>query len=450
MMAFLLFFVVLGFLLIGFPVAFALGGGAILFALFGLLTGHFDLVFLQALPERLFGIMMNESLAAIPLFIFMGVILERSKISEELLINMSKVFGRFRGGLGISVCIVGALLAASTGVVGATVTTMGLISLPAMLKQKYSPAFSSGIICAAGTLGQIIPPSVVLIILGDIMSSANQQAQLAAGNFAPTALSIGDFFLAAVVPGLMLVGLYALYVIALSLFSPSQIPPKAAGPGERQTTPWKELILSLAPTLLLVFGVLGSILFGLATPTEAASVGAVLAMSLSLIRKRFHWTDLKWALRETTKLNAMIFSIIIGASLFSLIFKGFHGDEVIQNYLGHLHESPHITLAIVMLLIFGLGFFLDFFEICFVVIPIIGPVLLQMGFDPLWLGILIAMNLQTSFLTPPFGFSLFYLRGVAPTQITTGMIYRGAIPFIGIQLLALALVYFFPELILRF
>jgi tripartite ATP-independent transporter DctM subunit len=447
MMAGLLFIVVLLALLCGFPVALTLGGSAFLFALLGLWTGHFDWIFLQALPERLFGVMTNDALLSIPLFVFMGVILEKSRMSEDLLLSMSKLFGRFRGGLGISVVIVGAILAASTGVVGATVVTMGLISLPAMLRQGYAPHLATGVICASGTLGQIIPPSVILIILGDIIGSAHQQAQLLQGNFAPTAISIGDFFKAAIVPGLILVGLYMLYIIGLSFFKPHSVPPAAKEETGKDT--WKEFLISLIPALLLIVGVLGSLLMGWATATESASVGAVGAVLLTILRKRFTWRDLTAASFETTKINAMVFSILFGASLFSLVFKGFHGDEMVQGFLTNLHESPQVTLLIVMAVIFGLGFFLDFFEICFVVVPIVGPALLMMGFDPVWLGILIAMNLQTSFLTPPFGFSLFYLRGVAPKEVTTQMIYRGVIPFIILQLIGLALVWNFPELLIQ-
>ena len=435
-------------LLSGFPVAFCLSGTAILFAAGGMLTGHFDGAFLAALPERVFGIMINETLIAVPLFVFMGVALERSKIAEDLLETMAMIFGGLRGGLGISVCLVGGLLAASTGIVGATVVTMGLISLPAMMKRNYSPSLSTGIICASGTLGQIIPPSIILVILGDVVSSANQQAQLEMGNYAPTAVSVGDLFMGALLPGLGLMCLYILYIIVAGLVRPNLAP--ALPRAERQRVVSSgfahRLIVVLAPPLILIVGVLGSILLGVATPTEAASVGAVGALLLSLAKGKLTLSSLKEIMRTTTEVNAMVFTILIGASAFSLVFRGYGGDVAVEEFLLTTTGGAATSFLIVMAAMFLLGFFLDFFEIIFVVVPIVGPILIKMGLDPVWLGVMIAMNLQTSFLTPPFGFSLFYLRGVAPDRITTPEIYRGAVPFILIQLAMLTSLWFVPQM----
>ena len=435
-------------LLSGYPVAFCLAGTALAFAGLGLITGHFDAAFFSALPVRVYGIMTNETLVAVPLFVFMGVVLERSKIAENLLETMALLCGGLRGGLGISVCIVGGLLAASTGIVGATVVTMGLISLPAMLKRSYAPPVATGIICASGTLGQIIPPSIVLIILGDVISSAHQQAQLGLGNFSPTTVSVGNLFLGALLPGLALIGLYTVYIISVGIFRPTAVP--AIPEKEREkilSVPFlRRLGSALLPPLLLIFGVLGSILFGVATPTEAASVGAVGAMLLALAKRQFDLSALKEVMRTTTEINAMVFTILIGASVFSLVFRGYGGDEVVEDFLADMTGGVAGSFALVMAVIFLLGFFLDFFEIIFVVVPIVGPILLKMGLDPVWLGVMIALNLQTSFLTPPFGFSLFYLRGVAPPEISTPQIYRGVTPFIAIQLLLLAALWFAPEM----
>lgn len=435
-------------LLSGFPVAFCLAGTALIFAGLGLLTGHFDSAFLSALPSRIYGIMSNETLIAVPLFVFMGVVLERAKIAEDLLESMSQLFGGLRGGLGISVCLVGGLLAASTGIVGATVVTMGLISLPAMQRRNYSPELSTGIICASGTLGQIIPPSIVLVILGDVVSSAHQQAQLKLGNFSPTSISVGDLFLGALVPGILLMALYILYIVGLGLLRPETVPPLP--PNERQDvftlTFLRHLIRVLAPPLALIAGVLGSILFGVATPTEAASVGAVGAMLLSKFKGHFNLDVLGEVMRSTTKINAMVFTILIGASFFSLVFRGYGGDDIVAHHLQSMDGGVAVSFLVVMVAMFLLGFFLDFFEIIFVVVPIVGPVLLGMGLDPIWFGVMIALNLQTSFLTPPFGFSLFYLRGVASSAISTPQIYRGAIPFIGLQCILLLSLWFYPEL----
>mgnify|MGYP001106553529 CR=1 FL=1 len=444
----LMFLLTFAVLLSGFPVAFCLAGTALIFAGIGLLTGDFDAAFLSALPLRIYGIMTNETLIAVPLFVFMGVVLERSKIAEDLLETMAQLFGGLRGGLGVSVCLVGGLLAASTGIVGATVVTMGLISLPAMLKRSYAPSVATGIICASGTLGQIIPPSIVLVILGDVVSSAHQQAQLNMGNFAPVSVSVGDLFMGALLPGLVLMGAYILYIVAVGLLRPQAMP--AIPPQEREqilsASFLRHLGAVLVPPLLLIFGVLGSILFGVATPTEAASVGAVGAMLLSLIKKRFDKTALKEVMRTTTQINAMVFIILIGASVFSLVFRGYGGDEVVERFLLGMSGGVVGSFFLVMAVMFLLGFFLDFFEIIFVVVPIVGPILLAMGLDPVWFGVMIALNLQTSFLTPPFGFALFYLRGVAPPEISTPQIYKGAVPFIAIQVLLLVLLWFVPEL----
>ncbi len=435
-------------LLMGYPVAFSLSGSALAFALFGYSMDMFDLTFLGAYPERIFGVMGNQTLIAIPLFIFMGVMLERSKISEELLDTMGMLFGKVRGGMGISVCIVGALLAASTGIVGATVVTMGLISLPAMLKYNYSPSLAAGIVTASGTLGQIIPPSIILIILGDVISSAHQQAQLAMGNYSPTSISVGDLFVGAIFPGLILVSLYIVYIGIIAAINPEAAP---AIPPERLKElsidgVWVQIFKVLVPPLLLIIGVLGSILTGIATPTEAASVGCIGGMVLTALKKQLNMKILKEVMRTTMQVNCMVFVILLGASLFSLVFRGFDGDEVVREILTNLPGGMVGAFFAVMLLMFVMGFFLDFFEITFVVVPIVGPILLQMGLDPIWLGVMIALNLQTSFLTPPFGFALFYLRGVAPPEVTTLQIYKGVIPFIGLQVVMLVILWFWPEL----
>ena len=445
----IMFLVTVAVLMMGYPVAFSLSGAAIAFALIGAWTGHFDLVFLSAFPQRIYGIMGNETLVAIPLFIFMGVMLERSRISEELLTTMGLLFGNLKGGLGISICVVGALLAASTGIVGATVVTMGLISLPALLRYRYDPSLATGIITASGTLGQIIPPSIILVILGDVMSSAHQQAQLALGNYSPGSVSVGDLFVGAIFPGLVLVSLYILYIGVLAFLKPHMAP--AIPAAERALVSPRELLLRtckvLVPPILLIVGVLGSILGGVATPTEAASVGCMGALALAGIKKQLRLPVLKEVMQSTTQINCMVFVILLGASMFSLVFRGYEGDELVQDFLTQLPGGLLTAFLLVMAVMFLMGFFLDFFEITFVVVPIVGPILLQMGLDPVWLGVMIAINLQTSFLTPPFGFALFYLRGVAPPSVTTMQIYRGAFPFILIQLLTLLLLWFWPELV---
>jgi tripartite ATP-independent transporter DctM subunit len=438
----LMFVVVVVVLLAGYPVAFSLGGTALIFAFVGMAFGGFDAAFLGTMPNRLFGIMGNETLIAVPLFVFMGVTLERARIAESLLDNLSALFGGLRGGLGISVTLVGMLLAASTGIVGATVVTMGLLSLPTMLRHGYSPRIATGTICAAGTLGQIIPPSIVLVLLGDVLSSAYSQAQLAQGNFSPDTVSVGDLFVGALIPGLLLVALYIAYLVAVALFRPAAMPANSSD----SRTSLRELFLALTPPLALILAVLGSIIGGFATPTEAAGVGAVGALLLALAKRQLSYRKLRDVMQSTIRVSSMVFLILIGASLFSLVFRGYGGDHLVREVLMNLPGGTVGALLSVMFLMFLLGFVLDFIEITFVVVPIVGPILLAMGVDPVWLGVMMAINLQTSFLTPPFGFALFYLRGVAPESLPTSDIYRGAIPFVLIQLVALGLVATIPQL----
>ncbi len=441
----LLFVTVILVLLAGFPVAFTLGGTALLFAGFGVLGGSFNESLLSGLPNRIFGIMTNETLVAVPLFVFMGVTLERARIAEDLLETLSSLFGTLRGGLGLSVTLVGMLLAASTGIVGATVVTMGLLSLPTMLKRGYSPEIAAGTICASGTLGQIIPPSIILVMLGDVMTTAYQQAQLDMGIFSPKTVSVGDLFAGALIPGLLLVFLYMLYILGVAYFKPDTMPAHHREPDEDISL--GKVVGALLPPLILIFAVLGSILGGFATPTEAAGVGGMGALLMALSRRELNLERLQEIMRSTLRISSMVFLILIGASIFSLVFRGYGGDDGVRAILEALPGGVVGAVLVVMLVMFLLGFVLDFIEITFVVVPIVGPVLLAMGLDPVWLGIMIAINLQTSFLTPPFGFALFYLRGVAPASVTTAQIYRGAIPFVAIQLLALLLIAAFPELV---
>ncbi len=505
--------VLCGLIIAGYPVAFSLAGVALLFALIGLTMGVFDPSFLQPLPQRIHGAVMNTTLVAVPMFILMGVILEKAKIAEELLDEMAKLFGSLRGGLGISVTIVGALLAASTGIVGATVVTMGLLSLPTMLKRGYDPAFASGSIAAAGTLGQIIPPSIVLILLGDVISNAYQKAQLEQGVFAPETVSVGDLFAGAILPGLMLVSLYLLYQIVVATFQGHKAPAIPAEELGSRREVWAAAARTLPPPLLLIVAVLGSILAGAATPAEAASVGAVGALLIAgargdananlLLGKPVVYAasaaiiglitltstlDLRlgreqvssieatgivvaavlclvalyglgvsfWRIvkarqaaaiaDQTTRVTSMVFAILIGAAMFSLVFRGLGGEETVEAALHAMPGGQIGAIIGVMAIMFLLGFFLDFIEITFVVVPLVAPGLLAMGVDPVWLGVMMAINLQTSFLTPPFGFALFYLRGVAPEIVQTKQIYRGAIPFIGLQILALVLLAIFPAI----
>lgn len=432
-------------LMAGYPVAFTLAGTALLFAWVGALFGSFDLVFLNALPSRLYGIMTNQTLLAVPLFVFMGVMLERSKLAENLLETMGNLFGTRRGGLAFAVILVGMLLAASTGIVGATVVTMGLLSLPIMMKRGYDPRISCGVICASGTLGQIIPPSIVLVLLGDVLSSAYQQAQLNQGIFSPKTVSVGDLFLGAIIPGMILVVLYLLYIVASAVWRPKAMP--APSQEALGNTTLVEILKALLPPLVLIFAVLGSIIFGIATPTEAASVGAVGAIVLASAARQLNLARLKEVMQSTVRVTSMVFLILMGATLFSLVFRGFGGDAAVHELLHGLPGGVFGAVLVVMLVMFLLGFVLDFIEITFVVVPIVGPILLTMGLDPVWLGIMIAINLQTSFLTPPFGFALFYLRGVAPDSIKTSDIYKGVAPFIVIQIFTLILLSAWPQLI---
>ena len=427
-------------LMAGYPVALSLAGTALLFALVGSITGHFDTAFLMALPNRLFGTIENTTLIAVPLFIFMGVMLEKSKLSEDLLESMADLFGGFKSGLGISVVLVGALLAASTGIVGATVVTMGLMSLPTMLKRGYSPSQATGVIAATGTLGQIIPPSIALILLGDTLSGAYQQAQLNMGIFTPKTVSIGDLFVGAIIPGLLLVVFYCLYLVIFSRPTPVNNDQRVAN------SSLSRAMKNLLPPMFLIITVLGSILTGLATPTEAAGVGAFGATALAAIKGQLTIQKLREVAQNTTQVTSMVFLILIGAAIFSLVFRGFGGEEVVEQFFTDLPGGVFGATLLVMVVIFLLGFILDFIEITFVVVPIVGPVLLAMGVDPVWLGVMIAINLQTSFLTPPFGFALFYLRGVAPSSIETSDMYRGVVPFIGLQLLLMLLLSMWPEI----
>ncbi|MDH3325892.1 MAG: TRAP transporter large permease subunit [Gammaproteobacteria bacterium] len=446
-LAFYMFGAVCLVLLAGFPVAFTLAGTSLGFAWLGYYLEVFDEAFLMALPNRLFGLMMNQTLIAVPLFIFMGVMLEKAKVAENLLESMASLFGKLPGGLGISVTLVGMLLAASTGIVGATVVTMGLLALPSMIKRGYDPSISAGTICASGTLGQIIPPSIVLVLLGDVLSSAYQQAQLDMGIFAPDTISVGDLFAGALIPGLLLVSLYLIYLITVAIIKPDSMPSlQTDNNNDIPKLSFSQLLNGLLPPLFLIVAVLGSIIGGIATPTEAASVGAMGAILLAFKQKQLNLPVLKSVAQDTTRITSMVFMILIGASIFSLVFRGFEGDELVKELLSDLPGGVFGAMLVVMLVMFLLGFVLDFIEITFVVVPIVGPVLLAMGVDPVWLGVMIAINLQTSFLTPPFGFALFYLRGVAPKSITTMQIYKGVLPFILIQLLAMAAIAYWPQL----
>ena len=440
----LMFGVICLVLLTGFPVAFSLAGTALIFAGLGVITGTFESAFLGAIPNRLYGDMTNMTLVAVPLFVFMGVLLEKSNLAQDLLSNMAEVIGGFRGSLALSVIFVGALIAASTGIVGATVIAMGLISLPIMLSRNYDPSLSAGTICATGTLGQIIPPSIALVILGDVLSAAYQQSQLSIGNFSARTVSVGDLFMGAIIPGLILVFCYAFYVIIRAYLSPKMAPSQVVTIVSGR---WKILLTSLLPPFILITSVLGSILLGIATPTEAAGVGALGAILLALSKSSLTRANLTEAVETTTEITAMVFMILLGSSIFSLVFRGFGGDDLITGIFTELPGGGFGAVLVVMVIIFLLGFILDFIQITLVVVPIVGPALLMLGVDPIWLGIMIAINLQTSFLTPPFGFALFYLRGVAPDTLATKDIYRGVIPFIIIQLGVLIALAIFPGLV---
>ena len=442
MLSILLFISVIFILMLGYPVAFTLSGVSIVFAIFCSFTNNFDLTLLFALPSRIFGIITNETLVAIPMFIFMGIMLEKSKIAESLLEAMSSLFSNVKGGLGISVIIVGALLAASTGIVGATVVTMGLLSLPTMLKQKYDVKIATGTILASGTLGQIIPPSIILILLGDVISSSYQEAQNMLGIFSQESISVGDLFAGAIFPGLILVGLYIIYIVYIAHFRSDLIPEYKS----KKNFTAKEIILSLYSPLFLILIVLGVIILGIATPTEASSFGAIGSTLLAFINKKLNLEILREVVIQASKITSMIFILLIGATIFSLVFRGLEGDIFINNALSNLPGDIYFKLSIVMFAIFLLGFILDFIEITYVVIPVVAPILLSMGIDPVWLGILIAINLQTSFLTPPFGFAIFYLKSVIPKDIETVDIYKGVIPFIAIQIITIILIIIVPEI----
>ena len=498
----LMFAALMGAILLGFPVAFSIGGVAIVFAYLGWALDVMDISLLGATSQRIFGLLSNSVLIAIPLFVLMGAVLEKSRIAEELLDTMGRLFGQLRGGLGISVVLVGTLLAASTGIVGATVVAMGMIALPTMLRAGYNPRVASGIVCTAGTLGQIIPPSTLLIILADVMSNAYQQAQYEQGKFSVEALSVGQFFAAAIVPGLILVVLYLLYILLRGMLRPEDMPP---APADLARPSRREVLGAIVPPVLLIVTVLGAILGGVATPTEAASVGAVgallmaglrvgqykgliltgaaalivlgvmagifpvrlqrndldtLALSaggiyigltlvaalamLAALRSTFRQRIIHEAVSSTMTMTAMIFATILAAGIFSLVFVGLGGEERVAAILADMPGGATGALLFCLAFVFVLGFFLDFVEISVIVLPLIVPPLILMGHDPVWLGILLAINLQTSFLTPPFGFSLFYLRGAAPKEVTTGQIYAGVVPFIGLQLIGILIVWLVP------
>jgi len=430
-------------LLFGYPVAFTLSGVSILFALICIPFGIFDESILKSIPLRIFGIMNNVTLLAVPLFIFMGTVLERSGIAAKMLENMALAFKNIRGGLSISIIMVGALLAASTGIVGATVVTMGLMSLPVLVQQGYKKDFSSGLVASTGTLGQIIPPSIALVLLGDVMSNAYQRAQNNMGIFSQQTVTVGDLFIGAIVPGIMICLGYLIYTIYQNFKNPDIL-----FEPEANSASFKDILKTLALPLLLIILVLGSIIAGIATPTEASAIGAAGALLIVLINGKLSLDFIKETSQKTAIVSTMIFTILIGASIFSLIFRGVGGDDLIDLVFGSLPGGPYTALIFVLIFVFLLGFILDFIEICYVIVPLVAPPLLMMGFDPVWLAILIAINLQTSFLTPPFGFSLFYLRGVANESIQTSEIYRGVVPFIFIQLLVLITVLFLPFLVL--
>ena len=436
-------------LLTGLPVGFILSGVALMFSGIGIIFGFFDYTYLIAIPNRIFGIMTNQNLLAVPLFIFMGLVLEKTKIAENLLTSMNSIYKDSNGGFAISVIIVGALMGASTGIVGASVVTLGLLSLPVMMKHNYPNSLACGVICASGTLGQIIPPSLVLILLADVLSSAYQQAQLNMGIFSPETITIADLFAGAILPGLVLPILYILYIKSINIKKIDTIKNiKKIDTINTGSTKTKKInfLKSFFPPILLIVMVLGSIIFGIATPSEAAALGVLGAVLISTIQKKITFKIIDICSTETIKLTSMVFMILIGATFFSLVFRGLEGEELIHNFLGNDLNNKNITLALVLLMMFFLGFILDFIEIIFIIIPLFGPILFTLGFDPIWVGILIAMVLQTSFLTPPFGFSLFYLRGVAPKNINTLEIYKGVYPFIIIQVLVIGVIFLFPSI----
>lgn len=443
-LAIVMFLTTLGLLLFGFPVAFTLAGSALLFGFLGDALEVFNFRMIGFFPQRIFGTMINEPLVAVPLFIFMGIMLEKTKIAAGLLQSIGELFGSTKGGLGIGVVIVGMLLAASTGIVGATVVTMGMLSLPSMIKAGYDQKIATGTICAAGTLGQIIPPSIVLVLLATILQGANEEAAMLKGDLAPDPVTAIDLFAGALLPGLMLVVMFIIFIYFYARIFPNSCPPIQT---ERTRSEiYKEAFKSIFPPLLLIVLVLGSILMGVATPTESASVGAIGAAIIAFSKGELTFQNIKEVSLNTVKLSSFVFVILIGASMFSLVFRGFNGDAMIEHFLSSLPGGLFTALLIVMVAIFILGFFLDYIEIIFVIVPLVGPILIANGADPLWLGILISLNLQTSFLTPPFGFSLFFLRGVAPKEIQTRNIYKGVMPYIGIQVLAIIIVAVFPSI----
>lgn len=432
-------------LLLGFPVAFTLAGLSLLVAGLGHLLGHFDLVLFLSLAPRYFGVMLNETLVAVPLFIFMGFVLERSRIAEDLLRTLGVLLGGRPGGLGYAVIVVGAILAASTGVVGAVVITMSLISLPTMLRAGYDPRLATGVIGASATLAQIIPPSTVLIFVADLLQGVNQTAQLRLGNLAPDPVSVGDLFAGAFLPGLLLVVLFLLWVAVRAWRDPSSCPPLVVPEAERLALRRGVAVALLAPALLIV-SVLGSILTGLATATESASLGALGAVLFTALRGRLSFALVREACLRTALTSSMIFTILLGASLFSLVFRGLGGEALVEEALRAMPGGAIGAMAVFMAVMFVLGFFLDTFEIIFIMVPIFGPPLIVLGCDPLWLGVMIGLNLQTSFLTPPFGATLFYLRSAAPPSITTADIWWGSVTPTWLQLAALLLVWVFPAL----
>ncbi|RLK51514.1 tripartite ATP-independent transporter DctM subunit [Alkalispirillum mobile] len=497
--------------MLGYPVALTLPGTAIIFALVASQFGLFDLSYFGALPTRYWGVLTNEILIAVPLFVFMGVMLQRSKIADALLETMGSLFGSRSGGLALSTIFVAALLAASTGIVGATVITMGLISLPAMMKAGYDNRLSTGLICASGSLAQVIPPSTVLIFLAVILQGAYSEAQMAQGNFAPDTFSVGDIFAGALIPSLLIAGLYSVWVAFIAFFRPEAAPPLPRAELQYDSVVYKRAVNNIAPALLLIFAVLGSIIGGIATPTESAAVGAVGAIVLTMVKviyedlargrdeaKAEHWLFIFWlsfagavvllgytvggvgvlnlllfslvacsafiavmkGLRSTVLgiirevsgssliITCMVFTLFLGASVFSLVFARLGGEELVQAGLSAMPGGQMGAIFVVLFLMFFLGFFLDPFEIIFIVIPAAAPALLMMGVEPIWLAIMVGIVLQTSYLTPPFGFSLFFLRSVAPPEVRTGDIYRGIVPFVGIQLLCLAGVWMFPDLVM--
>ena len=430
-------------LVAGYPVAATLAGVGLLFAFFGIVFGTFDAAMLGFIPSRIFGIVTNQTLVAVPLFVLMGITLERTEIAKTLLESMSRLFSKLPGGLGLAVIIVGMLMAASTGIVGATVVTMGLLALPTLLEKGYDPKLATGTIAATGTLGQIIPPSIALVLLGDVLSNAYQQAQLQQGVFAPKTVSVGDLFAGALLPGLVLVVLYSLFMFVQTIRSKQN---GLAVENVKTEGNSYELIKGFAPPFVLIISVLGSILFGYATPTEAAALGAMGSLVLAALSRSLSFSVLQEIGQSTMRTTAMVFFILLGASIFSLVFRGFGGDDLVQTFFTDMPGGVWGAVAVVMVVIFLLGFILDFIEITYVVVPIVGPSLMALGVDPIWLGVLIAVNLQTSFLTPPFGFALFYLRGVAPQSISTSTIYSGVIPFVILQLCLLGFLCLWPSL----